>query len=124
MSELSAQEQLFLDNVFGSEGLMHPEEAKVRAGYDKSYPVTKIIAKIRKEFLNSCDDYLTLYTPQGIAGLLEVLNNPMEPGSKVKLQAVVELLDRGGVTKKDKTEEQQTVKNFMFVLPSKQPIEE
>jgi len=124
MAELSISERAFLDHLFSPEGLRHPEVAKEMAGYDKNYSVTSLINKIRKEFISRCDDYLTMYSPQGIAGLLDIINNPMEPGAKVKLQAIVELLDRGGVTKKDKTEEQQSVQNFMFVLPAKQPIEE
>lgn len=122
--ELSPREQLFLDYLFDGEEVRHPEEAKRIAGYPKDYPVMKIIKDINKELLERCDNYLALYAPNGVMGLIQLLNEPETPGSKLKLQTIIELLDRAGVVKKEKTEVAQQAPNFVFVLPSKVEIKE
>lgn len=121
-SPLSKQDQTFLDLIFDGSQMRNPEEAKLLAGFDKSYPVLSIVKRVRDELLKKYDDYLTLYAPKGLAGLMDVLDNPETPGSKVKLQAVVELLDRSGVTKKDKAEQATIQPNYIFYLPNKSEI--
>lgn len=122
--ELTDQEKLFLDLLFDPSGMKHPNEAKQLAGYPKEYPVLKLVRNISKELIQRCDDYLAMYAPQGLAGLMEIMLEPNNPGSKIKLQAVVELLDRAGVVKKEKTEVSQATPSYVFMLPAKQSIDE
>lgn len=121
-NELSLQEQLFLDHLFDGATVKHPDEAKQLAGYPKDYPVTKIIKKINQELIERCDNYLTLYAPQGILGLLQIINDPNEPGTKIRLQAIQDLLNRAGIVNKEKKEIAQTQQSFLFVLPPKDTI--
>lgn len=121
--ELTEQEQLFLDYLFDGDVIRHPNEAKQLAGYAKDYPLSKILKNINKELVERCDNYLTLYAPKGVVGLLNIINDPNEPGTKIRLQAITDLLDRAGVVKKEKSEVMQAQPNFMFVLPSKTSID-
>jgi len=126
-NEITEQEKLFLTLLFevDEHGVCrHPEEAKLLAGYHKSTPILPLVRKLNKEIINRGDDYLALHSPIALNGLMNVMNNPTEPGSKIRLQAVIELLDRAGVVKKDKTEISQDAPNYIFVLPSKKPITE
>lgn len=122
--DLSAQEFAFLDYLFDGEKMRNPDEAKQLAGYPSNYPVLKIIRKVSKELLQKCDDYLALYAPHGLMGLMDILNNPNEPGSKIRLQAVVELLDRAGVVKKEKSEVASAAPSYILYLPPKQELKE
>lgn len=122
--EINKQEQLFLDYLFDGAEVRHPEEAKVMAGYPKDYPVMRIIKAVNKDLIERCDHYLSLYAPNGVVGLIQLLNEPETPGSKLKLATIIEILDRAGVVKKEKTEVAQVAPNFMFVLPSKVEIKE
>lgn len=120
--ELTIQEQAFLDYLFDGDNLRHPNEAKQLAGYSADYPLDKILKNITNELIKKCDNYLAVYAPRGVIGLLNIINNPTEPGSKIKLQAITDLLDRAGVVKKEKTETVQPLTNYMFVLPQKELI--
>lgn len=122
--ELSLQESLFLDFLFDGAEVRHPDLAKQMAGYPKDFPVAKILKNINKELIERCDNYLALHAPNGVIGLIQLLNEPETPGSKLKLQTIIELLDRAGVVKKEKSEVTQASPNFMFVLPSKTQINE
>jgi hypothetical protein len=124
LPSLTQQEQLFMDFLFDGNQMRHPDEAKQLAGYPANYPVLKIVKKVKDELINKYDDYLALYAPKGLAALMDVLANPENPGSKIKLQAATELLDRSGVTKKDKSEQSQIQPNYIFMLPNKVAIEE
>lgn len=120
--ELTLQELEFLDFLFDGGTVRHPEEAKRMALYPADYPVLKIIKKVNKEFIEKCDNYLLLYGPSAIAGLLEIIADPTIPGSKIKLQAITELLDRAGIVAKDKTEVMQQGQSHIFFLPNKVEI--
>lgn len=123
-SSLTQQEQLFIDYLFDGQQMRHPDEAKQLAGYPANYPVLKLVKKVKEELINKYDDYLALYAPKGLAALMDVLASPENPGSKIRLQAATELLDRAGVTKKDKSEQIQAQPNYVFYLPAKSEIKE
>lgn len=118
--ELTPQEQLFLDALFDGAVLRHPTDAKRIAGYPEEYPVLKIVAQVSEQLLKNYDNALLMAAGKAVLGLVDIMDNPNEPGAKIKLQAIAEILDRAGVVKKDKTEVAQPTKNFMFVLPPKE----
>lgn len=125
-TELTEQEKLFLNLLFHTDNgvCCHPEEAKLLAGYDKDVPLLTIVRKLNKEILARGDDFLAVHSPIAIAGLLGVMLNPTEPGAKIRLQAIQELLDRAGVVKKEKQEVAQEAPNYIFVIPTKTQIKE
>ncbi len=118
--ELTQQEQVFIDALFDGSKLRHPTEAKRLAGYPEDYPVIKIVSNISEQLIKNYDNALLLAAGKAVLGLIDVMENPLEPGAKVKLQAIAEILDRAGVVKKDKTEVAPVQQHFMFVLPSKE----
>ncbi len=123
-SELDSREAIFLDYLFDGEGMRHPNEAKELAGYPKNYPILKIMKAVQQELIERMDSTATMYTPQAFMELVALMNEPETPGSKLKLQVLLEILDRGGVVKKEKTEISKEAPNFVFVIPSKVTIEQ
>jgi len=121
--ELTPQEDLFLEYLFDGDKIRHPNEAKLMAGYAKDYPLTKIMKRVNSELITRCDNALTMYAPKAIMGLLSIIQEPTEPGAKIKLSAIQDFLNRAGVVAKDKTEVTQAAQNFLFVLPAKETIE-
>lgn len=121
--QLTEQEQMFVDILFDGQVMRNPEEAKLLAGYPRSYPVLKIIKRVSETLIQKYDDYLTLYASKGIAGLMDVLDSPETPGSAIKLKAVIELLDRAGVVKKEKTEVASNAPSYIFFLPQKNSLD-
>ena len=120
--DLTEKEQAFLDFLFDGEEIRSPIEAKRLAGYPADYPVTKIVNNVQKQLLERCDNYLALHAPNGVVGLIQLLNEPETPGMKLKLQTIIEILDRAGVVKKEKVEVAQQAPSFMFILPQKADI--
>ncbi len=124
MNQLTEQEEKFLDYLFDGTEVRHPDEAKVLAGYPQDYPYLKIIRKCNEALLQRYDDYLATFAPKGLAGLMDVVENPHIPGSAVKLKAIVELLNRAGVVTKERKETQGAGPSYVFLLPPKQNIKE
>lgn len=122
--ELNPQLEAFLDHLFDGNTIRHPNEAKVMAGFPADYPWLKIIEQCREALIAKYDQYLTFMSAKGMMGLVDVMENPQIPGSAVKLKAVIELLDRGGVTKKENKEVALDSPNYVFILPSKATISE
>lgn len=122
--QLTEQEQAFLDYLFDGNNIRHPDEAKVMAGYPQDYPWLNIVKKCNEELVKKYDNYLTVVSAKGLMGLMDIIENPMIPGSAVKLKAIIELLDRGGVTKKEKSEQETIAPNYVFLLPPKEEIKE
>jgi len=120
--EISPQEKAFLNYLFDGEELRNPNNAKELAGYPKDYPVIEIIKSVQKQILDRCDNYLVMHAPNGVMALIKLLKEPETPGMKLKLQTIIEILDRGGVVKKEKAEVAQVAPSFMFILPSKAGI--
>lgn len=122
--DLTEQEQAFIDFLFDGDNVRHPNEAKILAGYPADYPYLTIVRKCSEIILERQDDYLTTITPKAIKGLIDIMDEPNEPGNVIKMKAITELLDRGGVVKKDKKEVQAVAPSHIFILPEKKPIEE
>jgi hypothetical protein len=122
--EQTTQEALFLDYLFDGNTIRHPNEAKVLAGYAPDYPWLKIVEKAKEKLIEKYDAYLAFMASRGMMGLVDVMDNPHVPGSAVKLKAIIEILDRGGVTKKDSKEALTASPNYVFVLPAKNQINE
>lgn len=122
--DLSSQEQLFIDLLFDGATMRNPEEAKVLAGYPKEYPVLKLIRTVSEELTKKYDDFLVMVAPKGLKGMMDIIDDPNEPGSALKLKAVIELLDRSGVVKKEKTEAEKQSQSWIFYLPQKSAVDE
>ena len=122
--DLSPQIQAFLGYLFDGTTMRHPDEAKVMAGYPQDYPYLKIIKECKEALIDNYDDYIVAFAPKGIKALMDVLDDPTEPGSAVKLKAAVEFLNRAGVVTKEKKEATTTPQSFVFLLPPKNELKD
>lgn len=117
-NDLTEQEQQFLDCLFDEElnPDMDPAIAKRAAGYAKRVPIVKIISGLQGKLQDDIQSYFLSKAPlaaRKVVGMLEN-DNPI-PGSERILQAAREVLDRGGVTKKEKA--QVEIKMPIGVIP-------
>lgn len=121
MGDLTQQEEVFLEALF-DESLNPdgcPEKAKMIAGYKKSDSVIKIIRKIKDTYQDDMQNYFlssSVKAGKKIVNLLEAKNPP--PNSDKVLSAAIQILDRAGVTKKDKQEVEVKVPEGIIVLPA------
>lgn len=122
MEQETQQDLLFLDALFDGITIRHPDEAKKIAGFPDDYSVIKITKRLQKQILERCEDSLVLHQPQAVMALIQLMQEPETPGLKLKLQTIIEILDRGGITKKEKEEVAKAAPSFMFILPSKADI--
>lgn len=112
---LLLQEQEFLDVLF-EECQGNIREAMTKAGYAKSVPASVLTRKLQKEIKQRSEDYLIANTPRAAISMVSALNDGNVPGLKNSLMAAKEILDRGGVYKKEDTVKTET-KNI-FILPA------
>jgi len=122
-TELTTQEQQFVDLLFDGSSMRHPDEAKVLAGYPQDYPYLSIIKRVKEVLIERYDDFLAAYAPKGLKGLMDVIDSPETPGTALRLKAVTELLDRAGVVRKEKTEVEKQAPSYIFYLPNKVQVD-
>ena len=117
---LTAKQQSFLDNLITTEG--NPKEAAELAGYSGNYH--QIIKSLREEVIQLASDVLARSAPQAAFKLVEIMNSDRPlPQVGNKLQAAQTILDRVGVSKKERLDITHSVNGGIFVLPEKKPIE-
>jgi hypothetical protein len=88
------------------------------AGYPAHTPVSNVLTGgFKDEVIERCKTILALGAPKATLGLLGLIEEPTEPGAKVKLAAASQVLDRVNIVKTDKIEID--TKGGLFILPSK-----
>lgn len=88
------------------------------AGYpDKTALASVLTNNFKDVVIEKCKEILALGAPKATLGLLGLIDEPTEPGSKVKLAAASQVLDRVNIVKTDKIEID--TKGGLFILPSK-----
>jgi hypothetical protein len=117
---LSDQDQLFLDCLFNKElnPSFDPQVAWTLAEYPSSDPLQKVIRRLKNEYQQEVQNYFLSITPFAAAKLneLAVGAKPIPNSDKVH-KAATEILDRAGVTKKDKQEIEISTVDNILVLP-------
>lgn len=91
------------------------------AGYSKETRMHEVTVPLAKEIKDQTRRYLEDGTVLAAKELMYILKNPHEPGHKDRLNAVKELLDRGGFDKTQKIEVESP--NAVFILPEKKEDE-
>lgn len=118
--ELTEQQQKFLDALFGeAEG--DAAVAGQLAGYaPSSYP--SIVRNLKEEIIERAEHVLALYAPKAAHTLGKSLTTgATELGANIRLQAAEKILDRVGISKKERLEIN-SVGNSLFILPAKAPV--
>ena len=114
--QLTEKEQAFLHYLFSEETGGDPIKAKRLAGYDSTTNTSRIVAQLQDEIVERTKQYLVQNGPRAAVAIINVISDPVQLGSKIKLDAAKDLLDRVGVVKTEKVE----VKGGLFVLPPKE----
>ena len=118
--KLTEKQQSFLDYLIKTDG--NPKEAAELAGYSGNH--YQIIQTLREEIVDLASDVLAHSAPQAAFKLIEVMTSDEAiPQVNTKLQAAQTILDRVGVSKKERLDINHNVNGGIFVLPEKQPIE-
>ena len=118
--KLTEKQQSFLDNLIQTGG--DPKLAAELAGYSGNH--YQVIQTLREEIVDLASDVLARSAPQAAFKLVEVMNSDKSmPQVNTKLQAAQTILDRVGVSKRERLDVNHNVNGGIFILPEKQPIE-
>lgn len=122
-AERKAREQLFIDLLFTSEVKGNIKLAAEYAGYAKTTNMLPIVARLKDKILAASELFLAVNTPRASMELVGILDNPTEPGTQNTLAALKEVLDRGGVVKKDTVEvKTDSHANITILIPGKKEV--
>lgn len=118
-SQLTDNQEKFLELIFLPEYKNNYAKAAVDAGYSPTTPVTNIVKSVKQEILERVDLYLALNAPKAANSVLDVLDNSDAKGAKAKLEASAMILDRVGISKKERLEIEHKSANGILILPAK-----
>ena len=114
---LTDKQQKFLDCLRVTNGdLKHAAEL---AGYSNGNHY-QVVKALKDEIIDFATDVLALSAPAAAFKLIDIMdtNKPM-PQIQSKLQAAQAILDRVGVTKKERLDINHNVSGGVFILPAK-----
>lgn len=119
--ELSNQELLFLEILFDESfnPYCDPEIAKQGAGYPDHVSAKTLMRKLKSVMQEDVQGYLLTKAPLAAKVLTDILRdgNPSPAVDKL-ISAATQILDRSGVTKKDKQEVEIKVPDGILILPA------
>jgi hypothetical protein len=112
-------EFLFTETEEGGAG-GNPHVAKRLAGYHPTYSTGHLLGTkaVQEGIEKKMKEFFTQTAPESAMSLLSVLRDPTQIGSKDKIAAAKELLDRGGFVKTEKLEV--SGGGGLFILPPKE----
>lgn len=99
-------------------------KAMAKAGYSPETSVMAVIKSLKKELTDIAEEYIAAHAPAAAFGMAGAMEDAMSPDMKEKLTAMKEILDRGGVVKKDGSALGDAQKmGTLFFLPAKKAAE-
>jgi|TARA_R110000822_G_scaffold64439_7_gene158226 mevalonate kinase len=116
--KLTEQQRAFLDALSGqARGSI--KQALVIAGYAETSQ-SAVVDSLKEEIIDVANTILAKSAPRAAEKLVEILesDDPI-PQVSAKLQAAQTLLDRVGISKKEKLEVTHTAAGGIFLLPEK-----
>lgn len=117
--QLSELEKRFLDALFSKEALGDYEVAKQLAGYSENTPTNQIASALAEEIKERTYQFMALNSPRAAIKMIEGLNGE-KPISKEVLKISTEVLDRGGVVKREQVDVHVDTPNAVIILPAKE----
>ena len=116
---LTEKQQSFLSNLIETKGDL--KLSAELAGYSGNH--YQIIQSLKHEIGDLASDVLAREAPSAAFKLIEMMKSSNAvPQANVKLQAAQTILDRVGVSKKEKLDINHKVTNSIFILPEKRTI--
>ncbi len=120
-NNLNKRQAKFLAVLFDeANGDLH--KAKKMAGYSSSTRTAHVVRHLQNEIVEATKKYLAAQGPKAAVAMTSVLDDPTQMGTKDKLAAAKDILDRGGVKPAEHVEI--TAHNPMFILPPKDKSKE
>ena len=118
--DLTDKQQKFLDCLIETKGDL--KLSAELAGYAGNH--YQVIRSLKHEIVELASDVLAREAPSAAFKLVEMMGSSTAvPQANVKLQAAQPILDRVGVTKKEKLDVNHTVTNSVFILPEKKTVD-
>ena len=113
---LTEKQQKFLDCLIATNG--DPKQAATLAGYSGNH--YQVISSLKEEIIDLATNVLANSAPEAAFKLVEIMktNKPI-PQIVNKLQAATAILDRVGVTKKERMDVNHNYSGGVFILPAK-----
>jgi len=117
---LTEKQQAFLSNVVETKGDL--KLAAELAGYSGNH--YQIIKSLRQEIVDLASDVLAREAPAAAFKLIDLMSTEHSvPQANIKVQAAQTILDRVGVTKKERLDVNHNVTGGIFILPEKHTID-
>ncbi len=118
VKELTDQQKSFLTALFG-DAKGNPKRAGEIAGYSEhSYP--KVIRALKDEIIQRAEEVMASYSPKATMGLVNALEEDgSTPNASIRVEAAKQILDRVGLTKKEKVDINVKSVSGIFILPPK-----
>ena len=116
---LTEKQETFLENVVETRGDL--KLAAELAGYSGNH--YQIIQSLRQEIGDLASDVLAREAPSAAFKLIELMSTENTvPQANVKVQAAQTILDRVGITKKERLDVNHNVTGGIFILPQKEEV--
>lgn len=124
LRKYTEKQTLFLENLAGpAKG--NVLEAMRLAGYGEDVSSTSIIRSLKNEIIEIAKDMLAGASIKAVIGLEEALENPNALGTKQKIAAAQQLLDRAGLVKPPEDQGLKLeVGEGVIILPAKRSLEQ
>ena len=117
---LTEKQQKFLDCLIDTNG--NPKEAAELAGYTGNH--YQVVRALKDEIIDLATDVLAHSAPEAAFKLVDIMQTDRPiPQISNKLQAAQSILDRVGVTKKERLEVNHNTSGGVFILPAKNIID-
>ena len=118
--QLTEKQQKFLDCLIETNG--NPKEAAKLAGYSGNH--YQVVKSLKNEIIDLATDVLAHSAPEAAFKLVDIMQTDRPiPQVANKLQAAQTILDRVGVTKKERLEVNHNTSGGVFILPAKNIID-
>ena len=117
--KLTEKQEHFLQNLLETKGDL--KLSAELAGYSGNH--YQVIKSLRQEIVDLASDVLAKEAPSAAFKLIEVMQDTEAiPQANVKLQAAQTILDRVGVSKKERLDVNHNVQGGIFILPEKETL--
>ena len=115
--EVTEKQQTFLDALFG-EAQGDPKIAGEIAGYADYHQPLK---SLKDEIIDRAEKLLAAFAPSASMGMINALQEDgSTPGASIRMEAAKQILDRVGLSKREKIDVNAKVAHGVFILPPKQ----
>lgn len=119
--ELTDKQKVFIDYLFG-ESRGNVADAKKLAGLGGT--IDSVLQDTVDTVILRSNRELCLLAVKAVQQLNQIMDDPLRPGADKQLKALLQVLDRSGLSKVEKSEiEHKVPPNSVLVLPSKASLD-